>query len=192
MIGFLIFTGLSSLGFPVNCTIAVCVPIASAVIMVPFMFRQSSSSGIALISFVYFTKKEIKRISAGHLRIQNGYYQMILSYKDENGKCKTKSSQPVWKQRATIAMRKGQKLRELLLRIKEEQAEQRRVCGKSYCTEYPEYIYLDPAGKLIRPDFVTQHFSQCDYRYFGQRKGTHNSDQLNLWIPIHHNAGGRT
>ena len=136
MIGFLIFTGLSSLGFPVNCTIAVCVPIASAVIMVPFMFRQSSSSGIALISFVYFTKKEIKRMAAGHLRIQNGYYQMILSYKDENGKCKTKSSQPVWKQRATIAMRKGQKLRELLLRIKEEQAEQRRVCGKSYCTEY--------------------------------------------------------
>lgn len=49
--------------------------------------------------------------------------------------------------------------RELLLRIKEEQAEQRRVCGKSYCTEYLEYIYLDPVGKLIRPDFVTQHFS---------------------------------
>ena len=96
-------------------------------------------------------------MAAGHLRIQNGYYQMILSYKDENGKCKTKSSQPVWKQSATIAMRKGQKLRELLLRIKEEQAEQRRVCGKSYCTEYPEYIYLDPAEKLIPPDFVTHH-----------------------------------
>ena len=49
--------------------------------------------------------------------------------------------------------------REILLRIKDEQAEQRRVCGKSYCTEYLEYIYLDPVGKLIRPDFVTQHFS---------------------------------
>lgn len=49
--------------------------------------------------------------------------------------------------------------REILLRIKEEQAEQRRVCGKSYCTEYLEYIYLDPVGKLICPDFVTQHFS---------------------------------
>lgn len=49
--------------------------------------------------------------------------------------------------------------REILLRIQEEQAEQRRVCGKSYCTEYLEYIYLDPVGKLIRPDFVTQHFS---------------------------------
>lgn len=49
--------------------------------------------------------------------------------------------------------------REILLRIQEEQAEQRRVCGKSYCTEYLEYIYLDPVGKLVRPDFVTQHFS---------------------------------
>lgn len=28
---------------------------------------------------------------AGHLRIQNGYYQMILSYKDDNGKRNTKS-----------------------------------------------------------------------------------------------------
>lgn len=45
--------------------------------------------------------------------------------------------------------------KELLLRIKEEQ----RICGKNYCTEYLEYIYLDPDGKLIRPDFVTQHFA---------------------------------
>ncbi len=49
--------------------------------------------------------------------------------------------------------------KELPLRIKEEQAEQRRICGKSYCTEYLEYIYLDPVGKLIRPDYVTQHFA---------------------------------
>ena len=28
---------------------------------------------------------------AGHLRVQNGVYQMILSYKDFNGKRKTKS-----------------------------------------------------------------------------------------------------
>lgn len=49
--------------------------------------------------------------------------------------------------------------KDLLLRIKEEQARQRKICGNGYCTEYLEYIYLDPVGKLIRPDFVTQHFS---------------------------------
>lgn len=56
--------------------------------------------------------------------------------------------------------------KKLLLRIKEEQAEQRRVCGKSYCTEYLEYIYLDPVGKLIRPDFVTQQsLYHCKHLY---------------------------
>ncbi|MCM1528008.1 MAG: site-specific integrase [Bacteroides sp.] len=49
--------------------------------------------------------------------------------------------------------------KELLLKMKDEQAENRRICGKNYCTEYLDYIYLDPVGKLIRPDFVTQHFS---------------------------------
>lgn len=49
--------------------------------------------------------------------------------------------------------------KELLLRIKDEQAENRRLCGNSYYTEYLDYIYLDPVGKLIRPDYVTQHFS---------------------------------
>lgn len=49
--------------------------------------------------------------------------------------------------------------RELLLRMREEQTSQRRICGKSYCTEYLEYIYLNPVGKLVRPDYVTQHFS---------------------------------
>lgn len=47
----------------------------------------------------------------------------------------------------------------LVAPFKEEQADQRRICGQSYCTDYLEYIYLDPVGKLIRPDFVTQHFS---------------------------------
>lgn len=49
--------------------------------------------------------------------------------------------------------------KELLLKIKEERAENRRLYGKSYCTEYLDSIYLDPVGQLIRPDYVTQHFS---------------------------------
>lgn len=32
------------------------------------------------------------------------------------------------------------------------------VCGKSYCTDYLDYIYVDPMGKRIRPDFLSQHF----------------------------------
>ena len=34
----------------------------------------------------------------------------------------------------------------------------RKVCGRSYCTDYLDYIYVDPMGKRIRPDFLSQHF----------------------------------
>ncbi len=29
---------------------------------------------------------------------------------------------------------------------------------QSYCTDYLDYIYVDPMGKRIRPDFLSQHF----------------------------------
>ena len=38
------------------------------------------------------TNEEENTMVAGHLREQNGIYQMILSYKDVNGKRKTKIS----------------------------------------------------------------------------------------------------
>ena len=42
--------------------------------------------------------------------------------------------------------------------MKKEQEQNRKVCGKSYCTDYLDYIYVDPMGKRIRPDFLSQHF----------------------------------
>ena len=39
---------------------------------------------------VYQTK-EVLFMVAGHLREKNGYYHMVLSYTDENGKRKTPS-----------------------------------------------------------------------------------------------------
>ncbi len=47
---------------------------------------------------------------------------------------------------------------ELLLKIRAQQQENRRLCGRSYCTEYLDYIYVNEIGELIKPDFVTQHF----------------------------------
>lgn len=42
--------------------------------------------------------------------------------------------------------------------MKKEQEQNRKVCGRSYCTDYLDYIYVDPMGKRIRPDFLSQHF----------------------------------
>lgn len=47
---------------------------------------------------------------------------------------------------------------ELLLRMKAQQAENRKLCGSMYCHKYDGYLYVDPMGELIKPDYITQHF----------------------------------
>ena len=47
----------------------------------------------------------------------------------------------------------------LLCKVKETQIQNRQYCGTAYCKDYLDYICVDPAGHLLRPNFVTQHFS---------------------------------
>lgn len=47
---------------------------------------------------------------------------------------------------------------ELLHRLKAKQEQNRKLCGKSYCTQYAEYIYVNEIGDLIKPGYITQHF----------------------------------
>ena len=47
---------------------------------------------------------------------------------------------------------------QMLNKMKKEQEQNRKVCGKSYCTDYLDYIYVDPMRKRIRPDFLSQYF----------------------------------
>jgi integrase len=49
---------------------------------------------------------------------------------------------------------------ELLLRIRELQALNKVICGKSYCTDYEEYIYLDKLGQRVKPGYITQNFTR--------------------------------
>jgi integrase len=46
----------------------------------------------------------------------------------------------------------------LLLKMKTEQEENRRVCGKAYCLDYLDYIYVDKTGVRFKPNYITQHF----------------------------------
>ncbi|AIQ37187.1 integrase [Paenibacillus sp. FSL R5-0345] len=50
--------------------------------------------------------------------------------------------------------------KDLLLRIRELQALNKAICGKSYCTDYEEYIYLDKLGQRIKPGYITQNFTR--------------------------------
>ena len=48
--------------------------------------------------------------------------------------------------------------KEKLLKVKEQQAEYRRVCGKCYDNRYLEYICVDEMGTLISPHYLTAAF----------------------------------
>ncbi|MFA6948938.1 MAG: tyrosine-type recombinase/integrase, partial [Eubacteriales bacterium] len=48
---------------------------------------------------------------------------------------------------------------ELLHRMKAEQELNRKVCGKAYCTDYLDFIYVNELGERVKPNYVTQNFS---------------------------------
>ena len=47
----------------------------------------------------------------------------------------------------------------LLLEEKEKQEMFRRLFKKSYCRDYLDYICVDQTGKILRPNYVTEHFA---------------------------------
>ncbi len=51
-------------------------------------------------------------------------------------------------------------VRELLLNLRERQAENRKLCGKSYCKEDDGYICLNEMGQRILPSYLSSHFGR--------------------------------
>lgn len=46
---------------------------------------------------------------------------------------------------------------QILLRMKSEQEQNRKLCGSCYCREYLGYIYVNEIGELIKPSYLTDH-----------------------------------
>ena len=46
-----------------------------------------------------------------------------------------------------------------LLEFKEKQESFKKAFGNSYNKNYLNYVFVNPQGKLLRPDYVTEHFS---------------------------------
>ena len=49
---------------------------------------------------------------------------------------------------------------DLLLKMKTEQALNKKISGRSYNPEYIGYVYVDELGNRIKPGFITQHFNR--------------------------------
>ena len=60
-------------------------------------------------------------------------------------------------------------IEDLLLRQKAQQETYRTLFRSSYCTDYLDYVCVDQMGVLIRPNFVTEHFTYLLEKY-GLRK----------------------
>lgn len=43
-------------------------------------------------------------------------------------------------------------------RLKAKQEQNRKLCGRAYCTKYTDYIYVNEIGELVKPGYLTQHF----------------------------------
>ena len=54
---------------------------------------------------------------------------------------------------------------QLILQEKEKQEIQRRLFKSSYCRDYLDYICVDQTGKLLRPNYVTEHFGWLLEKY---------------------------
>ncbi len=50
--------------------------------------------------------------------------------------------------------------RERLLALRAEQEENRRLCGRSYCKEYLDYICVDEMGNRMNPSYITGTFGK--------------------------------
>ena len=56
-------------------------------------------------------------------------------------------------------------VRDRLLALKAEQAENQRLCGRCYNRDYLEYICVNEIGDLIKPSYVTEQFPKLLDKY---------------------------
>lgn len=93
----------------------------------------------------------------------------VIEYENDDGKTvllgedtlKTKSSH------RTLPLLP--EVEKLLLAEAEKQKMYRRLFKKSYCTDYLDYICVDQLGKLLYPNYLTEHFTWVIEKY-GLRK----------------------
>ena len=61
-------------------------------------------------------------------------------------------------------------VKEKLLKLKAEQEENRRLCGRSYIKDYMGYVCINEIGDIIRPGYITSTFPKLLEEH-GMRKG---------------------
>ncbi|MCR5777461.1 MAG: site-specific integrase [Lachnospiraceae bacterium] len=56
-------------------------------------------------------------------------------------------------------------MRELFMRLKEQQKANRELFGRAYNNDDSEYVFVDALGNLIKPDYLTRKYSRLRDKY---------------------------
>jgi len=91
---------------------------------------------------------ENKRIRINH----------VVTVADIDGKTRIVAKDRTKTKSSTRTMPLIPKVEQYLLRMKTEQEQYKKLCGKGYCTDYSEYIYVNQIGELVKPDYLSTHF----------------------------------
>ena len=125
-------------------------PLEAAIYFASFYgLRRSEVIGLKWSSIDF----ERKTITIRHVVTQatvDGKYKLV-----KKNRTKTKAS--------TRPLPLVPQFEQLLYQLLERQENNRIACGKSYCNEFNDYIFVNATGQLIKPGYVSQHFRYvCD------------------------------
>lgn len=120
-------------------------PIEIAIIFISFFgLRRSELVGIRW-SLINFKRQQLKMGTTVVQIPVDGHYQLVV----EN-KAKTKSSIRAYPLVDSIT--------KILLQLKSYQQSMMALCGDSYCKDYLDFVFVDKLGRLMKPNYISQHF----------------------------------
>lgn len=106
--------------------------------------RRSEVIGLKWDAFDFKHKNFVIRHTVAQVHVDG---KTVIVQKDTT---KTKSSN------RTLPLVKP--FEDALLQLRKRQAENRRLCGKSYDKRYLDYVNVNEIGELMKPQFLTSHF----------------------------------
>ena len=123
-------------------------PMELAIILAGFYgLRRSEVLGLKWDAIDFKAKKISIHYTVTETNIGDGRGNIVLERKGT----KTKSSMRI--------LHLVKPVEDLLINMKKEQAENRRLCGSSYNEKYIEFINVNKMGDRLKPGYLTQHFS---------------------------------
>ena len=133
-------------------------------ILLDLLKREEESIYFGVLMAAYFglRRSEVIGLKWSSINFEENTITIMSTVKETNidGKhilvCQDKTKSPAGLRSFSLPI----EIKELLLKIKEKQEENKKYLGKCYYMEDKEYIYVDDGGKRLRPNYLTTRFGK--------------------------------